>query len=455
MAGADRLRARALAGTCAALAALVVGAVAGAWAPGAAGAATVPGASGGAGLVAEDAAGGALVVPDGGGALVAPGGATDAARSLARRGRATTATLRRARSTATAKRRRARARRRAARRRTARRPARVLKAIWGPLRTADGASAFPIYSDLGVDVLQVQLQWPLVAPSQPANPADTADPAYLWPPALDVAIEEARERGIEIALLVRGSPRWANGGRDSRWAPNPRHYARFMAAASRRYPSVRRWMVWGEPNHQSAFRPLPPDRPRGPRVYARLLDAAYGALKRVDRRDIVVGGMTFSYGDVHPAKWLRWMRLPGGRRPRLDEYGHNPFTRRPPKLRRRIQRDFPHSRDINDMDTFARELRRAYRGQRGVPRGGPRLWLSEYTVSSDRPNAVFDFAVSRRKQAAWLRGGFRIARAVGASGYGWFNLFDDAPNVRLGLTTGLIAPNGRRKPAYRAFKRLP
>jgi hypothetical protein len=329
------------------------------------------------------------------------------------------------------------------------------KTIWGPTQLADGSSAFPTYRDLGVDVLQMQLQWDKVAPQRPADPESPSDPAYRWQASVDAAVAEARRNGIGMALLVRGSPAWANGGRGPEWAPAPRDYAAFLTAASRRYPSVRRWMIWGEANRAAVFQPLPPNRPRGPRTYARLLDSAYAALKRRSRRNVVVGGMTFSFGEVQPARWLRWMRLPGGRRPRLDEYGHNPFSRTRPDLRLGAYEDFPDARDISELDTFARELRQAYRGQRRFRRGGPPLWLSEFTVSSDRPNRAFDFAVSRAIQARWLRDAFGIARTVRASGFGWFNLQDEQPTVANGLTTGLLTHDGRRKPAYRAYKRLP
>jgi hypothetical protein len=332
--------------------------------------------------------------------------------------------------------------------------ARALKAIWGPTQLPDGTSAFRAYTDLGVDVLQLQLEWKQVAPKRPRRPRNPRDPAYLWPAAIDTAIAEGRRHGIAVALLVRGSPPWANGRRASRWAPRPAHYARFLAAASRRYPGVRRWMIWGEANRAAVFQPLPANRPRGPRTYARLLDAAYGALKRRSRRNIVVGGMTFSFGEVLPARWLRWMRLPGGRRPRLDEYGHNPFSRRPPNLRRGPYRSYPDARDISDMDTFAAELWHAYRGQQRFRARGPQLWLSEFTVSSDRANRAFDFSVSRRRQAHWLRAAAAIARDVDASGLGWFNLLDEPRSVAGGLTTGLMTYESKRKPAYRAYKRI-
>ena len=44
----------------------------------------------------------------------------------------------------------------------------ALKAMWGPSVMPDGSSAFPIYKDLGVDVIQEQLSWRDVA-DQPAR----------------------------------------------------------------------------------------------------------------------------------------------------------------------------------------------------------------------------------------------------------------------------------------------
>ena len=166
-----------------------------------------------------------------------------------------------------------------------------------------------------------------------------------------------------------GTPRWANGGRSARWAPtSPRDFARFLTAASRRYPAVRHWMVWGEPTKASVFQPLRPDhgRPlkgaglRGPRRYARMLDAAYVALKAVRRSNLVIGGNTFTVGTVTPLRWIQALRLPNGRPPRMDLYGHNPFTARRPRLSQPpLGRGFA---DFGDLDTLARWLDRYLRG---------------------------------------------------------------------------------------------
>ena len=73
------------------------------------------------------------------------------------------------------------------------------------------------------------LRWEQVATTPPggAHPNPT-DPAYAWPAELDAAIADAGAHGIAVALLVMGTPAWANGGRPAAWAPTaPRDYADF------------------------------------------------------------------------------------------------------------------------------------------------------------------------------------------------------------------------------------
>jgi len=325
----------------------------------------------------------------------------------------------------------------------------ALKAIWGPNELPNGRSAFPTYKRLGVDVLQQQLRWDHAATRRPERPGDPDDPAYAWPKDIDEAYRKANRHGIRLALMVKGAPRWSNGDAPQNFSPhNSWDYGDFVAAASRRYRRVRHWMIWGEPSQAHNFFPQARNSPVGPQAYAVLLESAYTRLKQVDRRDIVIGGMTWTFGgDVLPTDFVRWMRLPDGRPPRLDWFGHNPFSVRYPDLRKRPY--VKGLRDLSDIDTFIREIRRAYR----VRHMRPRLWLSEFTVSSDHKNVAFDFFVSRQEQAQWLTAAYGIARRNGyVAGLGWFGLVDGADRRR-GHTTGLLTRSGKRKPAFRAYRR--
>jgi hypothetical protein len=325
------------------------------------------------------------------------------------------------------------------------------KSIWGPLTLAGGQSAFPTYAQLGVDTFQTQLTWDSVARTRPADPTNPDDPAYRWPAALTTASQQAAANGIRLALLVTGVPGWANSNRSRIWAPtDPADFADFLTAAARRYSKVRRWMIWGEPNMAVRFQPQAADSGVSARAYAPMLDAAYGALKRVSLRNIVIGGMTWTGGDVKPSQFLRELKLPDGTRPRLDWFGHNPYPYRVPRLSSTPIGGF---RDISDLDTFGREIDRAYGASpsRPVP-----IWLSEFMIQSDQPSEAFANFVTRESQADWLTAGFRIADRLHArvSGMGWFS-FADQPPAAGSAHWGLVTSNFDRKPAYHAFAAAP
>lgn len=328
----------------------------------------------------------------------------------------------------------------------------VPKMIWGPVTLPNGQSAFPTYHKLGVNVFEIDLAWSAAEPTKPANPEDPNDPAYQWPAQLDQAIQQAAQYHIKICLLVKGTPGWANGRRSPVWAPNdPNDYAQFLIAASRRYPTVHDWMIWGEPNRDQAedFQPMPPNSPVGPRRYALLLNAGYHALKQVSPSNIVIGGNTWSFGEVEPADFVKWMRLPNGKPPPLDYYGHNPFGRRFPNLREKPY--FRGGRDINDIDTLEAQLAHIY--HRRVM-----LWLSEFTISSGHNSFAFSFHVSERGQARWLTAAFKLANSVNyVAGMGWFNLLDDPPTKPISnqLTNGLMTWDLKAKPAFHAYEHAP
>jgi hypothetical protein len=323
----------------------------------------------------------------------------------------------------------------------------ALKSMWGPATLPDGSSAFPTYKRLGVQVLQHQLSWRDVATARPKHPRDPRDPAYHWPSSLDAVVAEADRNHIRSAIMVKRTPDWANGNRGEQWVPTRlRDYADFMAAAARHYPTVHLWMIWGEPTRGDSFKPMPPNATRGPRIYARMLDQAYGALKGVSRRNTVIGGMTWTVGVVSATKFVRWMRLPNGKPPRLDWFGHNPFSVRFPRLSKPTYS--AKVRDMSDVDTLYQEVKRAYRGRKT-----PRLWLSEFTVSARRNNRAFAYHVSERGQARWLTAAYKIAcghRYI--AGLGWYTLLDEPDPVE-GLTSGVLDATGKPKPDFESYRK--
>ena len=317
------------------------------------------------------------------------------------------------------------------------------KAIWGPV-TRGGESQFPLYKSLGVDIYETGLEWDHIAPTRPAKPSDPNDPAYHWPSAVDDAVAGAKKAGIRVSITLTRAPSWASGHPDGVWIPRkPSDYAAFARAAARRYPSVHLWMIWGEPTRLGNLKPL---NRKAPEAYARMLDAAYGALKGVSRSNTVIGGNTFTVGQISPVAWAKRLRLPNGKRPRLDLWGHNPFSRRIPRLS-----DDPLSGgyvDFSSLDDFAHQLDRSFPGRR------LRFFLSEFTVPTGHKNWLFNFFEPEDRAAAWLEAAMKIGRTWDRiAALGWYQLYDEDPRPDGDETLyGLLARDGRHKPAFAAFQ---
>ncbi|HEX5224577.1 MAG TPA: hypothetical protein VFW29_05550 [Solirubrobacteraceae bacterium] len=332
-------------------------------------------------------------------------------------------------------------------------PARAdaVKAMWGPYRH-NGVSQFPVYKELGISIYEDDLHWDEIAPTRPRDARNPRDAAYHWPEEVDDAVAEANANGIRVALQIIGAPRWANGRHPSNWAPNRVHdYSNFAIAAARRYPAVHLWMVWGEPVRSKDFEPLTPAGPylrlnarqrRAPHRYARMLDATWLALHHESGANVVIGGMTDTAADITTRQWIENLRMPDGRAPRLDLYGHNPFSVRAPNL---ANRPAPGQQfDFSDLRRLSAVVAR-FLGTPANP--APRLFLSEWTVPTS-VDKEFDFYVSPLVQAQWITAGLKVAAELPqVYAVGWIHLYDNPP-ASMG---GLIAANGARKPGFAAF----
>jgi hypothetical protein len=163
----------------------------------------------------------------------------------------------------------------------------------------------------------------------------------------------------------------------------------------------------------------------------------------------VIGGNTFTVGDITPYNWVRYMKLPNGHAPRMDMYGHNPFTGRRPATHGPYDK---HLVDFNDLPKFERFLD----GRVRAPGGRRlRLFLSEFFWPTDHENSEFPFWVSKKLQASWLHDALRITeRSSRIYTLGWFSLYDDPPRSNnLEVNRGLLTYKGKHKPAYSVFRR--
>ncbi len=231
-------------------------------------------------------------------------------------------------------------------------------------------------------------------------------------------------------------------------------------------------MIWGEPDRKPNWATLVPTvhvtrggtwrtntyastarlsraQLAAPHLYARMLDASYGALKRASPRNLVIGGDTYTTGDITTQQWIENLRLPNGRRPRMDLYGHNPFCWRAPNLNDPANDPkngvFPWEVDFSDLGRLSRLVNREF----GGPHHQVKLFLSEWMIPTG-PDDELNIWTTRAVQAQWIRDAWRIVRSSPfIYALGWIHLYDDPPG---GSMSGLLDVHGRPKPGYYAFK---
>ena len=105
-----------------------------------------------------------------------------------------------------------------------------------------------VVQNLGATIVRYSIHWDQVAPRKPARALASNDPAYRWQTA-DAVLDGLHERGIEALVTLYGAPAWANGGRKANAPPKSwRTFSDFAYAAAKRYPFVRKWTIWNEPN---------------------------------------------------------------------------------------------------------------------------------------------------------------------------------------------------------------
>jgi hypothetical protein len=322
------------------------------------------------------------------------------------------------------------------------------KAIWGEV-SHNGVNQFPIYKQLGVSIYEGALSWNEVAPTRPRNPTNPRDPAYHWPAVVQQAIDQGKRFHIRVMLQLIGTPSWANGGHGWNWVPrNPGDFGAFATAASRRYKAVHLWMVWGEPSREANFQPFYPasnpfakltkQQQIAPHNYARLLDAGYGGLKRVTKQNLVIGGSTYTTGDIHTQQWIENMRLPNGRPPRMDMYAHNAFTNVDPTFNAAPSGEG--AVEFPDLPRLAGWVDRYL--HRGL-----RLFISEFTVPTC-PDQEFNFYVDPKFAAKWVTDALRLSRHWNRIyALGWIHVYDEPP-ISCG---GLLTTSGKHKSTFSAF----
>ena len=314
--------------------------------------------------------------------------------------------------------------------------------------------------------LRIMWLWSEVERAKPADRTQARDPdAPIYDfSKLDALLRDLAAAGVTPLLEIHEAPAWWEGPKRPRvshrvpagtWRPNPTAYADFMTAVARRYsgshpdplrpgetlPRVRHWQLWNEPNLYNFLNPQWVRDGRrwrrvSPRLYKRLLNAGYEAVKSVARDNVVVSAGTAPFAEPWPggprmpaaAFWRALLCVDGREHPRardcrkdpakFDILAHHPYPIGPPG-RKAIN---PDDVVIPDFPKLQKPLRVALAAGNVHPKRPKRIWATELSWDSRPPDPKGIPAVL---QARYLAGTLYVLWRQGVRAMFWWNLRDD------------------------------
>ena len=291
---------------------------------------------------------------------------------------------------------------------------------------------------LGVKIVRYNLLWNKTAPQSPTDPTDPSDAAYDWAFS-DPVVNALHDSGIPVLLTIYGTPPWANGDHPPAYAPtSATAIAEFATAAARRYPWVRKWAIWNEPNEIRWLRPVSPS------VYTtKLLNPAYTALHQAIPGVQVGAGVTAPRGNTGGLSPIAWITGLHSAHARFDAYAHNPYPSSPFETPFSGACKYCTTVTMASMPRLISTLDKYF--------GNKPIWLTEYgyqTNPPDRTDGVSRATQARYVSEAGLRA-YQLPQVTMLIQY----LYRDEPNLA-GWQSGFQTDTGAHKPAFDAF-RLP
>jgi hypothetical protein len=345
---------------------------------------------------------------------------------------------------------------------------------WG--QVTDRALAFERVRASGASKVRMPLFWSTVAPSEPTVPTNPDDPAYKWT-SFDEQIALAVANGLDPIVYVSSAPSWAVntalGGNST--TPYVDDLFAFATAAATRYngidrtpddsveplPRVRYWQAWNEPNIAMFLIPQHVNgRFVSPANYRRMVNAFSNAVKSVPTddgtRNLVLAGGTAPFDGSGPGP-LRFMRMmlcldtylrpiAGCPPSHFDIWGHHPYTQGGPNHHAYTATSI----SLGDLPEMRRVLNAAIKGGKIVPNPNqPVLWWADEFSWDTSPRDPY--TIGPDVHARWVAEALYRMWSSGISLVTWFQVKDE-PIATSRYQSGLHYPDGRRKPAFQAFR---
>jgi beta-xylosidase len=285
---------------------------------------------------------------------------------------------------------------------------------------------------LGLKWVRVDLHWDRMEPA----------PGHWQLASLDRLNEVLVEQNINSLMYLVGSAAYAssapNGAPNSDQYPPlaPELFAESLGFLAQRYPAVKAWQVWNEPNISSFWQPM-----EDPAAYQHLLDISMTRLAITNPAAQRVGAGMAYYSQMPQRGGLLLDSLANAGALHPDQVvAYHPYSLSP-------EGDDPAAMDfVLRAKTLNQQLR---------ARGSGPIWATEFGWSSYTGAVEWQPIIGEQGQADYLLKRIALMSALDFDRVFLFNLSDlDGRATARDQKYGLLRLDGTAKPAFSALRRM-
>jgi hypothetical protein len=305
-------------------------------------------------------------------------------------------------------------------------------------------------------IVRTLVTWANIAPTKPANAANSNDPAYNFND-LDDFVRNAQANDAEVLMTIWGTPKWANGNKTPNFLPTSvSSFQNFTKALASRYsgrtpglPFVRFYGIWNESNLGQFLSPQFNSSGAivSPAAYAKLAAAGYAGIKAGSPKALVAIGETSSNGRNKPKAGASDSVRPGtfaegvakaNKKLKFDAWAHHPYP--VPVNGKPTQKVQWPNVALTSLPQFETSIDKWF-GRKNIP-----VWITEYG-NETKPGEPT--GVTEAQQAAYVTQAIDIAKKdPRVPMFVWFVMKDSVGSL---WQSGVYRKTGAAKPAQPKF----